>query len=102
MGFRGCKQGSIPSRAGVPQGRGRLEEDDLPSFGHGSEKFGGVQDRCVGLESPKEAPVGDMVPSSRGGDRNQRRKCPGECGREKENSRAPVCLWRELVSGVGP
>lgn len=42
LGCGGHRLDSIPSRAGVPQRTGGLEEDDLPSFGCRSEKFGSV------------------------------------------------------------
>lgn len=56
LGCRGHRLDSIPSKAGVPQRRGRLREDNLPSFGCGSEKFGSVlRLGCVGW-NPQERP----------------------------------------------
>lgn len=63
VGFGGAQAGQHPQQGwGTTEGGG-LEEDDLPSFGCGSEKFGSVlrQWGVWGGTPAKEAPVGDVV-----------------------------------------
>lgn len=61
VGFRGAQAGQHLQQGWGTTERGGLEEDDLPSFGWGSEKFGSVRRWGVWGGTPaKEAPVGDM------------------------------------------